>query len=78
MITHIQIKLNLARVCVNGLDVLFSYDTPVAIALPDGRRYKTDCKFSRVTTRHIKEAGFADAVYIPHGFLLRHINQYTT
>ena len=77
MITLRQIKPNLARVCVGGLEVIFSYDTPVAVALPNGKRYQTDRKFSQTTTRHIKAAGFADATAIPHGLLLRHINQYT-
>lgn len=77
MITLHQVKSNLARVCVGELEVVFSYDTPVAIALPDGKRYQTDRKFSQTTTRHVKEAGFADATAILHGFLLWHINQYT-
>lgn len=39
MITLHTIKPNLARVCVGELEVIFSYDTPVAVALPNGKRY---------------------------------------
>ena len=78
MITLQQIKPNLARVCVGGLEVVFSYDTPVAIALPNGERYRTAHKFSVTTSRHIGEAGYRNAPELPHEDLLRIIDQHTT
>lgn len=46
----------------NGTDVLFSYETPVAVALANSVTdgvitytgvYKTDAKFSKTTSRHV-------------------------
>lgn len=40
---------------INGLSVLFSYDTPVAAQLPSGRYVKTEEYHSRTTSRHINK-----------------------
>lgn len=77
MITLRHIKPNLVCLCVGGLEVVFSYDTPVAIALPNGERYRTAHKFSVTTSRHIGEAGYKNAPELPHEDLLRIIDQYT-
>lgn len=39
----------------SGAQVLFSYETPVAIQFPDGQRVKTSTRFSQTTTRHINK-----------------------
>lgn len=39
----------------NKLEVLFSYDTPVAGVMPSGQVFKTDKKWSVTTSKHIKE-----------------------
>ena len=36
----------------DGVRVLFSYKTPVAYR-QDGKCYRTDCRWSNTTTRHI-------------------------
>jgi hypothetical protein len=77
MITLHMIKPNLTRVYVGELDVVFSYETPVAVTLPTGKRYQTERKFSKTTTRHIRETGFGDAEVIPHDDLLNIIHHYT-
>ena len=74
MITFRQIKPNLARVYVGELEIVFSYDTPVAANLPDGRRVCTNRYFSATTKRHVKAAGYADAEAIDHDELTCLIN----
>lgn len=74
MITFRQIKPNLARVCVGELEIVFSYDTPVAATLPDGRRVCTNRYFSATTKRHVKAAGYAGAEAIDHDELTCLIN----
>lgn len=64
-----QLKPNLARITVGNIVIITSYDTPVAITTPDGRRYRTDREFSQTTSRHIKAAGYADAAPRDHDLL---------
>lgn len=37
----------------SGYTVLFSYKTPVACRDHDGRYYRTDCRWSVTTSKHI-------------------------
>ena len=48
-----RIASNMTEVELTGDKlVLFSYETPVA-ARVDGKIYKTDCRWSRTTSKHI-------------------------
>ena len=44
-----QTELELA----SGVTVFFSYKTPVACHIPGEGYYKTDCRWSRTTSKHI-------------------------
>jgi len=46
------IKANMTELEVNGMKILFSYKTPVAIWV-GGLAYKTNKRWSNTTTRHI-------------------------
>ena len=53
----LQIKpigINLTELSAEGMQVLFSYQTPVA-AWINGQYYKTNKKWSNTTTRHINK-----------------------
>jgi hypothetical protein len=39
----------------NGVEVLYSYKTPVALQSPNGAWYKTDRKWSVTTSKHINK-----------------------
>ena len=45
---------NQTELSVNGITILFSYQTPVAV-LGLGGNYKTDVYYSKTTTRHINK-----------------------
>ena len=45
---------NQTELSANGMQVLFSYETPVA-AWINGQYYKTEKKWSNTTTRHINK-----------------------
>jgi hypothetical protein len=49
------IKANMTELDINGMKVLFSYRTPVAVRYIDGRAFKTDKKWNNTTTRHINQ-----------------------
>lgn len=52
------IKQNMNEVETNGLRLLFSYKTPVAVLIKEGdswHQYKTDKKWSVTTSRHINQ-----------------------
>lgn len=48
------IKANVTEIEINGMHILFSYKTPVAVIM-DGNAYHTEHKWSRTTTRHITQ-----------------------
>ena len=50
-----QIASNMTELTVEGMVVLFSYQTPVAALLPSGRYVKTSKKWSPTTTKHINK-----------------------
>jgi hypothetical protein len=54
-----QVGSNQTKIVLkDGSEVFFSYETPVAAYLhaePHGAFYKTDCRWSRTTTRHINQ-----------------------
>lgn len=61
------IASNLTELQVNGMNIAFSYSTPVAGWDDDGA-FKTDTKFSATTSRHIKKYlgdAFDDARVVP-------------
>ena len=50
------IKSNMTELEIDGIKILFSYQTPVAVLIKEGEnwhQYKTDKKWSRMTSRHI-------------------------
>lgn len=50
------IKANMTELELNGMKVLFSYKTPVAVLVKEGEnwhQYRTEKKWSNTTTRHI-------------------------
>ena len=49
------IKHNYNIVSFNGDQILFSYETPVAIIQSDGSVYRTSQYFSKTTTTHINK-----------------------
>ena len=52
------IAANMTELELDGMKILFSYKTPVAVLIKDGdvwHQYKTDCRWSRTTTRHINK-----------------------
>ena len=49
------IKHNYNIVSSNGNQILFSYETPVAIIKSDGSVYRTSQYFSKTTTTHINK-----------------------
>jgi hypothetical protein len=46
-----QTQINLA----SGTQVLFSYETPVAARMADGRTYRTSKTYSPTTTKHLNK-----------------------
>ena len=55
MLTLKQLGPNQTQLNVDGLEVLFSYETPVACRLRDGTWRQTSTKHSNTTTKHIKQ-----------------------
>tara|TARA_Y100000361_G_C11131278_1_gene329093 strand:- start:713 stop:952 length:240 start_codon:yes stop_codon:yes gene_type:complete len=49
-----QLASNMTRLRKNGVEILFSYETPVA-GYDEHGAFKTDTKFSSTTTRHISK-----------------------
>ena len=50
------IKANMTELeLTNGILILFSYKTPVALVEPDGYFYRTSKFWSRTTSRHINQ-----------------------
>lgn len=45
---------NFHEVIVNGINVLYSYTTPVACCV-DGQYFKTDKFWSRTTSKHVNQ-----------------------
>jgi len=68
------IKANMTELEVNGMTILFSYKTPVAVCIMnnEGRHlvnYRTSYKWSNTTTRHINQwLGEAVATEKPQEF----------
>jgi len=51
-------RIGANQTCINhnnGTEVFFSYDTPVAVRLPNYEYLKTNVKYSVTTTRHINK-----------------------
>jgi len=53
----------------NGLSVLFSYNTPVAAKLPRIGCVKTEKHWSRTTSRHITQSGYATDMTVTQEYL---------
>jgi len=49
-----QLASNMTRLRKNGVEILFSYETPVA-GYDEHGAFKTDTKFSSTTSRHIRK-----------------------
>ena len=49
-----QLASNMTRLRKNGVEILFSYETPVA-GYDEHGAFKTDRKFSPTTSRHISK-----------------------
>lgn len=50
-----NIASNMTELETNGAVVLFSYSTPVAAMLPNGRYIKTATWYSATTTKHVNK-----------------------
>ena len=51
-------RIGANQTCINhnnGTEVFFSYDTPVAVKLPNYEYLKTNVKYSVTTTKHINK-----------------------
>ena len=51
-------RIGANQTCINhnnGTEVFFSYDTPVAVKLPNYEYLKTNIKYSVTTTKHINK-----------------------
>lgn len=65
-----QIGSNMTELEVNGHEVLFSYETPVAAYVYDRGYVRTDTHYSPTTTRHInKWLGTIVADVVPQEFI---------
>ena len=53
--TLTPIKANMTELEIDGMRILFSYKTPVAVMHTDGYTYRTDKKWSATTSRHINQ-----------------------
>lgn len=55
----------------NGIDVLFSYKTPVAAYVPERGYIRTETQYSATTTRHINKwlGGHAADESVPQGVI---------
>lgn len=63
-----HISMNMTELTLtDGIQVLFSYDTPVA-SWHNGRYYKTDYKWSKTTARHISRWGASAAIIKPQDY----------
>lgn len=49
------IASNMTELYTAGITVLFSYKTPVAAKIGEVAYYKTDCTWSRTTSKHINK-----------------------
>ncbi len=52
---------------IDGTQVLFSYETPVA-SWNAGKYYKTGYKWSKTTTNHIRKWGASSAIVKPQDY----------
>jgi len=49
------IQANLNEVITDGMIILFSYKTPVAVRIGHNEYYRTSTKWSQTTSRHINK-----------------------
>ena len=68
------IASNMTELVLNdGTQVLFSYQTPVA-SWKDDKYYKTETKWSKTTTNHIRKWGASVAIIKPQDYFDNLIN----
>jgi hypothetical protein len=68
------IASNMTELVLNdGTQVLFSYETPVACWIR-GKYYKTETKWSKTTTSHIRKWGASVAIIKPQDYFDNLIN----
>ena len=53
----------------DGIEVLYSYSTPVACRFESCVAWKTGEKYSRTTTRHVNEWVDGDAIEVDQGWI---------
>jgi len=58
-----------------GAEVLFSYDTPVAVRTPDGKKFRRPNCWGPTTGRHLNEWGFQYAPEVDDEEFIKALNE---